>query len=53
MHCHLMTGFNIGALYCPSNHSDIIANVIEILIKHFMRAREQLRENTRVLMGII
>ena len=29
-----------SALYCPSNHSDINANVIENLIKHFMRAHE-------------
>ena len=27
-----------SARYCPSNHSDINANVIENLIKHFMRA---------------
>ena len=30
-----------SALYCPSNHSDINANVIRNLIKHFMRAHEQ------------
>jgi hypothetical protein len=29
-----------SALYCSSNHSDINANVIENLIKHFMRAHE-------------
>ena len=29
-----------SALYCPSNHSDINANVFENLIKHFMRAHE-------------
>ena len=29
-----------SALHCPSNHSDINANVIENLIKHFMRAHE-------------
>ena len=30
-----------SALYCPSNHSDINANVIKNLIKHFMRAHEK------------
>ena len=29
-----------SALDCPSNHYDINANVIENLIKHFMRAHE-------------
>jgi hypothetical protein len=34
-----------SALYFPSNHSDINANVIENLIKHFMRAHKVMLRN--------
>jgi hypothetical protein len=34
-----------SALYCPSNYSDINANVFENLIKHFKRAHELMLHN--------
>ena len=37
-----------SALYCPSNHIDINANVIENLIKHFMRANELMLRNISI-----
>ena len=37
-----------SALYCPSNHSDINANVLENPIKHFMRAHELMLRNISI-----
>ena len=37
-----------SALYCPSTHSDINANVIENRIKHFMRAHELMLSNISI-----
>ena len=37
-----------SALYCPSNHSHINANVIKNLIKHFMRAHELILRNISI-----
>jgi hypothetical protein len=37
-----------SALYCPSNHSDINANVFENLIKHFIRAHEFMLRNISI-----
>ena len=37
-----------STLYCPSNHSDINENVIEYLIKHFMRAHELMLRNISI-----
>jgi hypothetical protein len=34
-----------STFYCPSNHADINANVIENQIKHFMRAHELMLHN--------
>jgi hypothetical protein len=42
-----------SALYCPSNHSDINANVIENLIKHFMRAHELMLLNISMGYAIV
>ena len=37
-----------SALYCPSNHSDINANVFENRIKHFMRPHELMLRNISI-----
>ena len=41
---NLLTAWYL-ALYCPSNHSDINANVIDNLIKHLMTAHELMWRN--------
>ena len=41
---NLLTAWS-SALYCPSNHSDINANVIENLIKYLMRAHKLMLRN--------
>jgi hypothetical protein len=41
-----------SALYCPSNHSDINANVFENLIEHFMRAHELMLRNISISYAI-
>ena len=42
-----------SALYCPSNHSDINANVFENLIKHFMMAHELMLHNISIGNAIV
>ena len=42
-----------SALYCPSNHSDINANVLEHLIKHLMKAHELMLPNISVGYAIV
>ena len=37
-----------SALHCPSNHSDINANVIKNLIKNLMRAHELMLRNISI-----
>jgi hypothetical protein len=42
-----------STLHCTSNHSDINANVIENVIKHYMRAQELMLRNISMGYAIV